>query len=83
MKTQTITNNEINLKNLPCTLFVNWYNETTYELVVAFNNKVYKSLTNKIEVVNIALNSLHENQQEFAEYLVNEVRLNNILEFKF
>ena len=83
MKTQTITNNEIKLNNLPCSLFVNWYNENTYELVVALNNKVFKSLTNKIEVVHIALNTSNESQQEFAEYLVNEVRLNNILEFKF
>lgn len=83
MKTQTITNNEIKLNNLNCLLFVNWYNESTYELVVALNNKVFKSLTNKIEVVHIALNTSNKNQQEFAEYLVNEVRLSNILEFTF
>lgn len=81
MKTQTITNNEIKLNNLNCSLFVNWYNELTYELVVALNNKVFKSLTNKIEVVHIALNTSNENQQECAEYLFNEVRLSNILEF--
>ena len=83
MKTQTITNNEIKVNSLPCSLFVNWYNENTYELIVALNNKVFKTLTNKIEVVHIALNTSHENQQEFAEYLVNQVRLSNILEFKF
>ena len=64
-------------------LFICWESESEYELTAYCNNQKFKSITNKIEIAHIALNSLHEKQQECAEYLVNEVRLNNILEFKF
>ena len=64
-------------------LFICWESQSEYELTAYCNNQKYKAITNKIEISHIALNSSHEKQQECAEYLLNEVRLNNILEFKF
>ena len=71
-----------NLKN-EVRLFICWESESEYELTAYCNNQKFKAITNKLEIAHIALNNLHEKQQECAEYLVTEVRLNNILEFKF